>query len=254
MFDLTTLDYIYIGILFASTIWAWIRGGVYETVATLSWVGAAVAARFASPWLDKLLQSWFSLSDSTVITLIASYFIVFFGVLLLVGFVNQRLRDKIQDSMMRVTDRTLGLIFGIIRGIVVMGLVYWGTLWYYSDAPFMPHWIENARTRPIMQYTAEKLDEWFIPGAPNKLLARDRASSVENMKIFQNLINPAVSEKTNDAAAPSVAPARNPNEADAAPETGYKSSERSALENQLLQIESAARAAENAQPEAEVSE
>ena len=44
MFDLTTLDYVYIGVILASTIWASIRGGVYETVATLSWVVAAIVA------------------------------------------------------------------------------------------------------------------------------------------------------------------------------------------------------------------
>ena len=140
MFDLTTLDYIYVGVILASTIWATIRGGVYETIATLSWVVAAISARFASPWLDKLLQSWFDLSDSTVGTLVASYFIVFFAILLLVGFLNQKLRDKIQDSIMNVTDKTLGVIFGIIRGIVVMGIFYWGALWYYSDMPFLPKW------------------------------------------------------------------------------------------------------------------
>ena len=80
MFDLTALDYVYVGVVLASTIWATIRGGVYETIATLSWVVAAISARFASPWLDKLLQSWFDLSESTVGTLVASYFIVFFAI------------------------------------------------------------------------------------------------------------------------------------------------------------------------------
>lgn len=234
MFDLTSLDYVYVGVVLASTIWAFFRGGVYETVATLSWVIAAIAARFASPWLDKLLQSWFDLSASTVGTLIASYFIVFFVILILVGFFNQKLRDKIHDSMMKVTDRTLGIIFGIVRGVVAMGIVYWGALWYFSDAPRLPAWLEMARTRPIMQYTAEKLDDWFVPGAPNKLLARDRAASVESMKIFQNLINPAVSAES---------------KAESTPETGYKSSERTALENQLLQIEIAARAEAESAPD-----
>ena len=99
MFDLTVLDYIYVGVILASTIWASIRGGVYETVATLSWVAAAFAARFVSPFVDQLLQSWFDLSDSTVGTLVASYFIVFFVILLLIGFFNQRLREKIHNSM-----------------------------------------------------------------------------------------------------------------------------------------------------------
>lgn len=237
MFDLTWLDYIYIGVLLASTVWATIRGGIYETVATLSWVVAAVTARFVSPMLDGLLQSWFGLTESTVGTLVASYFIVFFVILLIVGFFNQKLRDKIQDSIMNVTDHTLGVIFGIVRGVVVMGVVYWIALWYYSDAPRMPHWIEDARTRPIMQMTAVKLDEWFVPGAENKLLQRDIAGTRESKKIFDNLINPRVVD--GDAKPERTGPAPKPND-----ETGYKNSERDALENQLLQIESVANAVE----------
>ena len=243
MFDLTILDYIYIFIVLASTVWATIRGGVYETIATMSWVVAAIAARFASPVLDGWLQSWFKLSESTVGTLVASYFIVFFVILITVGFFNQKLRNWIQDSIMNVTDHTLGVIFGIVRGIVAMGIVYWVALWYYSDAPLLPAWVANARTRPIMQVTAVKLDEWFVPGAENKLLARDQAGKNEAMEIYNNLINPAVVNKDKAAANPKP----NADKQDVAPaptqaETGYKSSERTALENQLLQIETAAKA------------
>jgi membrane protein required for colicin V production len=238
MFDLTVLDYIYIGVVLASTIWATIRGGVYETIATLSWVVAAIGARFASPWLDRLLQSWFDLSESTVGTLVASYFIVFFAILLVVGFVNQKLRDKSQDSIMNVTDKTLGVIFGIIRGIVVMGAFYWCALWYYSDMPMLPKWLEQARTRPIMQITAVKLDEWFFPGPQNKLLARDMAGTHQALEIYRNLINPAV---VSAAAKDKV---KKPGVVTPDVETGYKSSERAALENQLLQIETVARAIE----------
>lgn len=236
MFDLTALDYVYVGVVLASTIWATLRGGIYETIATMSWVVAAVSARFASPILDGWLQRWFDLSESTVGTLVASYFIVFFAILMLVGFFNQKLRDKIQASMMKVTDRTLGVIFGIVRGIFVMGVTYWVALWYYSDAPHLPEWVAAARTRPIMQLTAVKLDEWFVPGKENKLLARDMTGTQEAIAIYNNLINPAVADKNKQAAPASDGVVHTE------PETGYKSSERSALENQLLQIETAARA------------
>ena len=240
MFDLTTLDYIYIVVVLASTVWATIRGGVYETIATLSWIVAAIAARFAAPVLDGWLQNWFKLSESTVGTLVASYFVVFFVILIVVGFFNQKLRDRIQGSIMNVTDHTLGVIFGIVRGVLVMGIVYWGLLWYYSDSPRLPRWLDMARTRPIMQVTAVKIDEWFIPGSENKLLARDMAGTHEAIEIYKNLINPAISDKR-------VEKSNDTPQSDAEPvnkqpvETGYKSSERTALENQLLQIETAAK-------------
>jgi membrane protein required for colicin V production len=242
MFDLTILDYIYVGIVLASTIWATMRGGVFETIATMSWVVAAISARFASPWLDAVLQKWFDLSESTVGTLVASYFIVFFAVLLIVGFINQKLRDRIQDSIMNVTDKTLGVIFGIVRGVAVMGVFYWGALWYYSDTPMLPQWLAQARTRPIMQITAVKLDEWFFPGPENRLLARDMAGTHQAQEIYNNLINPAIAEhaKKTAAAKQNIGGATVETE----PETGYKSSERAALENQLLQIESVAKVIE----------
>ena len=232
MFDLTILDYIYIFIVLASTIWATVRGGVYETIATLSWVVAAISARFASPSLDNLIQKWFELPNSTVVSLVVSYFVVFFVILVLAGFINNKIRERIQDSFLSVVDRTLGVIFGIIRSVIVMGFVYWGILWYYSDLPRgLPNWIANARTRPVMQLTANKIDHWFFFGN-SKLLKQD---TEQDQKQHANLINPAVVKKvlTNQDKEP---------EKKAEAETGYKTSERAALENQLLQIESVANA------------
>ncbi len=232
MFDLTILDYIYIFIILASTVWATIRGGVYETIATISWIVAAISARFASPWLDGLLQKWFHLNDSTVVTLVTSYFIVFFVILVIVGFINHKIRERIQDSFLSVTDRTLGVVFGIIRSVIVMGFVYWGILWYFSDMPRgLPHWIADARTRPVMQLTATTMDKWFFFGN-SKLLKNDM---MQDVKQHANMINPAVQVKkdVNNKLG-------NKPKDDA--ETGYKTSERAALENQLLQIESVANA------------
>ncbi len=235
MFDLTILDYIYIIIVLGSTIWATVRGGVYETIATLSWIVAAVSARFASPSLDRLLQKWFDLPDSTVVTLVVSYFIVFFVILVLAGFINNKIRERIQDSFLSVVDRTLGVIFGIIRSVIVMGFVYWGMLWYYSDLPRgLPSWIANARTRPIMQLTAIKIDKWFFFNN-SKLLKKD---TEQDQKQHANLINPAVVKKT--LTKQGNAPMKK-----AENETGYKNSERAALENQLLQIESVAKAVQH---------
>ena len=112
-----------------------------------------------------------------------------------------------------------------------MGFVYWGILWYYSDMPRgLPHWVVDARTRTVMQLTAVKMDDWFFFGN-NKLVMRDMTGAKEAQKIYENLINPAIEKKSVSA-----------NQKSDETETGYKSSERAALENQLLQIESVANA------------
>ena len=79
---------------------------------------------------------------------------------------------------------------------------------------------------------------------------RQIVGSREAIEIYNNLINPAVSDKPAKPAAPEKASVTTPQapapvEDKKPAETGYKSSERTALENQLLQIETAARAAES---------
>ena len=109
-----------------------------------------------------------------------------------------------------------------------MGFVYWAVLWYYSDMPRgLPHWVADARTRPVMQLTAIKMDDWFFFGN-SKLLKQDLE---HDRNQHTNLINPMVEKKKVKKA-----------EENKPSETGYKSSERAALENQLLQIESVANA------------
>jgi membrane protein required for colicin V production len=220
MIDFTLLDYIYIGVALASTAWAFSRGGVYELVATISWAAAAVASRFVSPWLNELFQKLFSLSDASIGSLIASYFIVFFGVLVIFGLFNQKLRDWIQDSILQITDRTLGIIFGILRAIIIMGLFYWVLLWYY-DGAIKPTFLTHARTRPMMQVTAVKLADWFMP-VKSELLERDRAAE----ELFQNLIDPVIR-------AAATRPGAGEQDAEF---LGYVEAERMALENQILQL------------------
>jgi hypothetical protein len=82
-----------------------------------------------------------------------------------------------------------------------------------------------------MQLTALKIQEWFIPGE-NKLLERDMTGTAASEEIYNNLINPVVQAATTEET----------KKTEPESETGYKNSERTALENQLLQIETAARA------------
>ncbi|MCL1786208.1 MAG: CvpA family protein [Alphaproteobacteria bacterium] len=238
MFELTLLDYVYIGVLLVSTLWASMRGGVYETLTMVAWVVAALAARYASPHLNGILQSWFNLTEPTIGTIVAAYFISFFAILLVASFISQRLRDAVQDSFMRLTDHTFGIVFGIVRGIAIMGLVYWGMLYYYSEGP-LPAFIAESRARPVMQLTAVKIHEWFVPGE-NKLLEADMTGAQSSQDIFENLINPAVQVKepaASESSAPFFGDMILPDGGGEETGTGYRESERDSLESKLLQLD-----------------
>lgn len=216
--DLTIIDYAFIGVILLSTIWAFIRGGVFETVATTSWIVAAVAARFVSPKLEIELQNLFGMAEPTITTLIASYFIVFFLILILFSLFAQRLRDYIHSTILRSADRSLGIIFGLVRGILVNGFLYIGLLWYWSGME-LPNYVASAKTRPVMQITALKIYDWFIPGS-TALIDNDLKGQADVIETYETLINPKIrgTETTEET-------------------DGYKESERGALDSQLSQIE-----------------
>ena len=60
----------------------------------------------------------------------------------------------------------------------------------------LPNWVVNARTRPVMQLTAVKMDDWFFFGN-SKLLKKDLE---QDRKTHENLIKPMVETKKNDDA------------------------------------------------------
>ncbi|MDR2685432.1 MAG: CvpA family protein [Rickettsiales bacterium] len=225
--DFMITDYIYIAVVLASTFWAFARGGVFETVATMSWIVSAIMARFTSSAIEAQLQKMFALPEPTVSTLLASYFIVFFAILILFSFFAQRIRDYIHSTILRSADRSLGILFGLARGVIINGFIYIAMLWYWSGLP-LPQYVSAAKTRPIMQITALKIYEWFIPG-PDKMIRDDLKGKEKVIETYETLINPKVRSGQN---------------IDADEEAGYKATERDSLDSQLLQIDTLSDTAE----------
>src|SRR5947199_310366 len=53
-------------------------------------------------------------------------------------------------------DRTPGLLFGLVRGVILACLVYIGVTWALPEAN-RPIWIKEARTGSLLQIGADKL-------------------------------------------------------------------------------------------------
>jgi len=229
-FDLTILDFLFFGVIIISTLWAFARGGVFETVATTSWIVSAVAARFVSPWLETQIQQLMKMPEPTVTTFISSYFIIFFFVLILFSLFAQRLRDYIHSTILRSADRSLGIIFGLVRGVFVNGFIYIGLLWYWDGAQ-LPNYVKAATTRPIMQMTSLKIFEWFIPGS-DRLIQEDLKGHYDVVATYERLINPKV---------------RGANAAQdlESEDASYREVERQSLDNMLLQIENSSKIEED---------
>jgi membrane protein required for colicin V production len=79
---------------------------------------------------------------------------VFFLLLIPASFVSFRLTELVRGSHAGPLDRSLGFVFGIARGLLVVGLGY---IVYSSLAPSakQPEWVREARLLPVVKGTAD---------------------------------------------------------------------------------------------------
>lgn len=149
--QLTIVDFAVLGILGISALIAWHRGFMKETLTVSAWLVAALAAVFFWPVAKPLVRS---LIEPKMLADILALVGVFFMLLIPTSFVSFRLSELVRDSRAGPLDRSLGFVFGLARGLLVVGLGY---LVFSSLAPAKSHpeWVRDARLLPIVKGTAE---------------------------------------------------------------------------------------------------
>jgi membrane protein required for colicin V production len=145
---MTPTDYVLIGIVAISAIVGLFRGLVREAIALATWVAALWLAWHYGPELEPRLGG---LLEAPAVRPWAARAIVFFVVLLAGTVVAWLTGHFTRVSLVMSVDRMCGFLFGVLRGVVVVGaLVVLGqTLEVDRDA-----WWQGARLRSLAESTA----------------------------------------------------------------------------------------------------
>ncbi|UFS56446.1 CvpA family protein [Comamonadaceae bacterium M7527] len=113
----SALDTAMSALLGASLVWGAWRGLVYELLAIANWLFAVMATSLVAP----LLAQWVPALEGTgLLALVVRYVVVFVVFVFVGGFVASTLRRWISASGLRPADRSLGALFGLVRGVVVL--------------------------------------------------------------------------------------------------------------------------------------
>ena len=145
---MTGFDYIVLTVLGLSVLVSLVRGAVREVVALASWiVSGFVAIRFA-PSVSALFPS---VVTSPEIRVAAAFIVVLVTCLLFFALVSLLLTKLMAKSGMNGTDRTLGALFGLLRGLVILVLLV--LLGGLTPLPREPAW-RNAMFSPPLEALA----------------------------------------------------------------------------------------------------
>ena len=115
--DIATVDIGIICIVAISGLISLVRGFVKEAMSLVIWVAAfAVAMAFKEPAAELLVN----FIDLASMRQLAAWAGLFVGTLLLGSVVNFLLGKLVSSTGLSGTDRTLGLVFGVFRGLLVV--------------------------------------------------------------------------------------------------------------------------------------
>jgi membrane protein required for colicin V production len=164
------LDLAVIIVVLVSGMLALLRGFTREVLAILSWVAAAAAAYFFYPLALPYIKPYISKDEIALLAAAASVFLV---ALIAVSLVTVKLSDIILDSKVGALDRTLGFVFGAVRGALIAVVAFVFYSWLVPEAN-QPQWIKDARAKPFLTAGGEKLRE-MLPDDIDSIVAKIKA-------------------------------------------------------------------------------
>jgi membrane protein required for colicin V production len=136
-----------------------IRGFMREILSIAAWVIAAIATIYAYSRLLPFAKSYFN-NDIVAAGVVIG--VTFLGTLLIVSIITVRFSDMVLDSRVGALDRTLGFLFGLGRGLLVVVVAFLFFAWLVPPRT-QPAWIANAKSRVVLQSTGD----WLLSMLPD---------------------------------------------------------------------------------------
>jgi len=140
------LDIFLIVVMFISGMLAMVRGLIREILSIAGWGAAAGAALLAYAKLLPSAKAYFNNDYVAIAVTTAGAFIV---TLIIVSVITVKISDKILDSRIGALDRTLGFLFGLARGLLIVVVAFAFYDWFQPKS--QPEWIANAKSLVVLK-------------------------------------------------------------------------------------------------------
>jgi membrane protein required for colicin V production len=154
------LDLLLAGIMLISGLLALMRGFTREVLTLVAWGLSAAAAYFVylrQIGFDFAMQ-YIGNDKAALAAICATAFLV---TLIIVSIISVKISDMVTYSSVGAVDRSLGFIFGLARGLVLVTVAYLFYGWLNSER--QEDWIRNARSLRFIKSTGSFLVSFLPP-------------------------------------------------------------------------------------------
>jgi membrane protein required for colicin V production len=198
------LDIGVIAVIGLSAVFAFARGFVREALSIVAWIGAGLIT----------LYGWgpvYAMVDPMVHNPLLSHLIAVGGTflvsLIVLTIFTSMVARRVRSSGLSSIDRTLGFIFGLARGLLLVSIAY---LFVENFMPANDHppWLKEAKSAPYLHEGAEMLrtvlpEQWRLKStATTEELIHAITPAVEADKAIRALSTPSPPPAATPASAP----------------------------------------------------
>src|ERR1700691_1710400 len=164
---ITILDLALLAVMLISGLLAMVRGFMREILSIAAWGAAALVTLYAFGKLLPTAKTYFN--NDTIASVVVGC--VFVGTLIVVSIITVRISDMILDSRIGALDRTLGFLFGLARGLLIVVVAFMFFSWLVPDKQ-RPDWVTGAKSRVVLQGTGDWLMSLLPDDPENTILKR----------------------------------------------------------------------------------
>jgi len=162
---ITLLDVLLLIVMLISGLLAMIRGFMREILSIGAWIVAALVTLYGYSRALPIAQGYFSSNTVATAVTIGGIFLL---TLLIVSVMTVRVSDMILDSRVGALDRTLGFLFGLGRGLIIVVVAFLFFAWLVPDRS-QPEWVRDAKSKVVLQSTGQWLIS-MLPDDPEKTI------------------------------------------------------------------------------------
>lgn len=157
----TIIDAVVAVVIVLSALLAYSRGFVREALAIAGWVAAAILAFIFAPQVEPLVREipviGDFIADSCELSMISAFAAVLAIALILLSFFTPLFSSLVRRSALGGLDQGLGFLFGVARGILLVGVAFfvYETMITTQSFPM----VDNSRSAQVFGRMTDAIED-----------------------------------------------------------------------------------------------
>jgi membrane protein required for colicin V production len=193
------LDIGVIAVIGLSAVFAFARGFVREALSIVAWVGAAFITLYGANQIVAIVEP---MIHNPLLSQLVAWVGLFIAALIVLTIVTGLVARSVRSTGLSGIDRTLGFIFGLLRGAFILSLAC--LLLDTVQPSEWPPWVKQAKSMPYLQQGADTLRSVL----PESLRLKSAAAADDMMQRMSPALEAAKARDAlrNPSAPPAAAP------------------------------------------------